>query len=159
MASIVMLAASRTGGMKIGAPRRDSTPPGLQHIEQVRNALVRWNSGTPTIIPEEVHPELELWTVFSAVSGEPYRGMEGLKQWLADIAENFERWEVAFDAFHAAGDDTVVALVTVQLQARESGVEMTQPFAWIVDFTDDQFRMIRSFTDHGEALRAAGLSS
>jgi len=45
-------------------------------VEQVRSALERWNSGTHAVHPDEVHPDLELWTLFSSVSGEPYRGLD-----------------------------------------------------------------------------------
>lgn len=104
---------------------------------------MRWNSGVRPVPLEEVHPELELLTAFGSVGGHVYRGVEGLERWHADIRENFERFEVAADAFYATDDHTVVALLTVRLKARASGLEMTQPFGWIFEFADDRFRRLR----------------
>jgi hypothetical protein len=41
-------------------------------------------------------PDIELYSRFGGFSGEPYRGSDGVRAWLADIQENFERftpWE------------------------------------------------------------------
>jgi len=73
--------------------------------------------------------------------------------------ENFDRWEVSYDGFHPAGEDTVVVLVAVALRTRSSGLEMAQPIAWVVEFADDRFRRIRSFVDHEQALRVPGRGS
>jgi ketosteroid isomerase-like protein len=147
---------SRAEG-EVSVMSTQTTTAARQRIEQVEGALARWNQGLRPVPAEEIHPELELLTAFGSVTGEVYRGAEGLERWHTDIGENFERFDVAADAFHAIDDDTVVALLTVQLKARESGIEMTQPFGWIVDFTEGRFRRLRTFTSHAEALRAAGI--
>src|SRR5438045_7693657 len=57
----------------------------------------------------------------SAVEG-AYRGHEGLRQFLADTAENFEPFEPRFEEVRDLGD-RVLAIGTLGIRARGSGVE------------------------------------
>jgi len=42
-------------------------------------------------------------------------------------------------------------------RGRASGVSVDAPFASVVDFRGGKVSRIRSYLDHGEALRASGL--
>ena len=50
-------------------------------------------------------PDIELYSRFGGFTGEPYRGHDGLRAWLADIQEHFERFDPWLDEARATGDD------------------------------------------------------
>ncbi len=128
------------------------------NADRVRRAIERWNSGDRTVPLDDIHPDVEIRTGISdAFQGEPFRGHEGARQWLAALDENFETWTIVMDEFREQ-EDVVVVLGSVHARGRGSGVELDQQVGWVYEFRDDKMFRLNTYYDHAQALAAVGLS-
>ena len=85
-------------------------------------------------------------------------GHEGMRRFLADTAQTFELFKATYPDLRDLGDGRLLAIGTIRMRGRESGVENDVLSAAIVEFRDG--RML-GYKDHGDrqlALQAAGLS-
>jgi ketosteroid isomerase-like protein len=85
-------------------------------------------------------------------------GHEGMRRFLADTAQTFELFKATYPDLRDLGDGRMLAIGTIRMRGRESGVENDVLSAAIVEFRDG--RML-GYKDHGNrqlALQAAGLS-
>ena len=100
------------------------------NAELVREGFARWQAGDYDSLLDffltNTAADIELHSRFGGFTGEPYRGHDGVRAWLADIQENFERFAPWLDETVAAGDDQVVATGGISFRARESGVDMAE---------------------------------
>jgi ketosteroid isomerase-like protein len=124
-----------------------------ENVEIAKSWIERWNSGERSV-DGEIHPEVE---VVSRFRPQPYRGAEGVRQWIDEIDEQFEQWRIVVDDWRDQGD-YVVALGRLQLQGRTSGVEFNPPMGAIIEVRDGKLFRLRPFASPDEALEAAGLS-
>ena len=122
--------------------------------ERVRRAFERWNAGDHTAPLDEIHPDAEVHTVIGgALSGEKFRGHQGVREWLRGFDENFERWQIEVGEILEEGD-RVVLLGFIRARGRASGVELEQPVGWVFRFRDGKFWRVHTFLSHDEALAA-----
>ncbi len=93
----------------------------------------------------------------TAVEGEVFWGREGIETY-------FERMREAWEEFLSIGSEyrdlgeRVLFIGRVQGRGRGSGVPVDAALGILFDFRGGKISRQRSFLDHGEALRAAGLS-
>jgi ketosteroid isomerase-like protein len=128
-----------------------------ENVAIVREVFELWNAGDRRIRSDYLDPAVELESPLSSVSGEPYRGHAGVEQWIRDVDEQFAEFESHLDAVREV-ENTVVAIGTIQLKGRTSGVALDQPAAWIVRFgADHRVKYMRIYLQVDEALRAVGL--
>lgn len=66
----------------------------------------------------------------------PYRGHEGFRQWVQDIDDQFEVWELHVDEWKAVGGERVFATGQIHARGRGSGVELDQDLTWLFDIRD-----------------------
>jgi ketosteroid isomerase-like protein len=85
---------------------------------------------------DQVHPDFELISPITSVSGEAFRGREGAERWMADIADQFEEFRLVPDDVRASGKQVLV-LGRIHLRGRASGLEMNQEAAWLLQLRDD----------------------
>jgi ketosteroid isomerase-like protein len=124
------------------------------NAQLVRDSFLRWNSGDRESLLENIDQDVEIRVASSQVmGGEPYRGHEGFRKWLAAMEESFEVWEIHPEDFRDHGD-TVVVLGYMHLRGRGSGVELDQETGWIVDIKDRKMVRFQAFLSHAEALAA-----
>jgi ketosteroid isomerase-like protein len=127
----------------------------------VREAFARWEVGDYDLLRDfflaNTTPDVELCSRLAGVGGETYRGHDGVRAWLADIQENFERFTPWQEQVLEAGADRVVAVGGIDFRSRESGVDMNVPWGWIYEFTGRRLRRMLFYGSPGEALEAAGL--
>ena len=128
-----------------------------EDLERVREAFDRWNSGDREVDLETIDPEVELHGPLASTQGAPYRGHEGVRQWLADIDGQFGVWELRVDQWRELEDGRVFGLGSIHARGRGSGVELDQPMAWLFAFRDGKVIRYEAFYDPAEGLRAAGL--
>jgi ketosteroid isomerase-like protein len=86
-------------------------------------------------------------------------GHEGMRRFLADTAQTFEMFKATYPELRDLGDERLLAIGTIRMRGRESGVETDVLSAAIVEFRDG--RML-SYKDHARrelALQVAGLSA
>jgi len=91
----------------------------------------------------------------SAVEG-AYRGHEGMRQFLADNAENFELFEPHFEEVRDLGD-RVLGIGRFRIRARGSGVETAFLVAGIATYREGKLVRWEDFRERHLALEAVGL--
>jgi ketosteroid isomerase-like protein len=132
-----------------------------EEVALVRAGYARWQAGDYhrllDFLLANAAPDIEIYSRFGGFTGAPYRGHDGVRAWLAEIQENFERFEPWVDEAREAGDDQVVATGGISFRARESGVDMAERMGWIYEFTNGQVRRMMFYGSPREALEAAGL--
>ncbi|MGH3992818.1 MAG: nuclear transport factor 2 family protein [Pseudonocardiaceae bacterium] len=130
------------------------------NVELVREAYARWQVSDYDrlldLLLANAAPDVELYSRFGGFSGEPYRGHDGVRAWLADIQENFERFVPWQDEVREAGDDRVVAVGGISFRARESGVDMAERLGWVFEFRNGLLRRMMFYGSPSEALTALG---
>jgi ketosteroid isomerase-like protein len=91
------------------------------------------------------------------VEGGGYRGRDGFEAYLVEIGNTWEELRAVAAEFRDLGDRV---LVRGRMQGRGigSGVPVDAPLGMVFDFRDDKVSRVRTYLDHGEALRAAGLA-
>jgi ketosteroid isomerase-like protein len=85
-------------------------------------------------------------------------GHEGMRRFLADTAQTFELFKATYPDLRDLGDGRMLAIGTIRMRGRESGVENDVLSAAIVEFRDGRMLGYRDLGDRQLALRAAGLS-
>jgi ketosteroid isomerase-like protein len=87
-----------------------------------------------------------------------YHGHDGLRKFCADNAENFDTFQVHIHEVRDLSDDRVLAMGTIHIRGRGSGVETDIPVAGILTFEHGKLTRWEDFRDRRVALEAAGLS-
>ena len=121
-----------------------------ENVEVVREGFAHWNRGDYGFFLDLAAPDIELFSRFATLTGEPYRGHAGMREWIVEIQHNFERFELWLDEVRDLGDE-VLAIGGVHLQARGSGIDMRQRMGWVLEFS-------RRPRDADAVLRPAGRS-
>jgi ketosteroid isomerase-like protein len=125
-------------------------------VELVREGFTRLNRGDYDFFVSNTTTNVELFSRFGSLTGEPYRGHAGVREWMAEMEQNFELFEPWWDELRDLGDK-VLALGGVRFRARGSGVEMNDPMGWVVELHEGRVARIRFYDGPTEALEAAGL--
>ena len=92
----------------------------------------------------------------SATEG-AFVGPEGMRRFLADTAETFDLFKATYPEVRDLGDGRLLAIGTIRMRGRESGVETDVATAAIVEFRDG---VLVRYKDYGKAqlaLKAANL--
>jgi ketosteroid isomerase-like protein len=58
-----------------------------ENAETVREGFPRWNQGNYEFFFESAAPDVELHSRVGSLTGEPYRGHDGIPKWLAEALE------------------------------------------------------------------------
>jgi ketosteroid isomerase-like protein len=129
------------------------------NVQTIKRLVERWNSGDRTPSLDDAHPGIEVHTAIAdAMRGEPFRGHEGVVEWLGGLDETFERWDLDVSEIQERGD-VAVLLGAVHARGRGSGLEFDMPAGIVAEFRDGKVIRITAFRDHDEALMEAGLRS
>jgi ketosteroid isomerase-like protein len=105
---------------------------------------------------DSFHRDAEFIPLRAPIQG-TYRGHDGVREFLADNAENFDLFYPAFESARDLGD-RVLAIGTIRVRGKESGVEVEQPMTLVVTYRDGKIARFEAFGDHRKALQAVGLS-
>lgn len=122
---------------------------GLEFVDAV-------NRGDIDAAVRLVHPDVVFEPLRAATEG-AFAGRDGLKRFLRDTAETFELFRVDYTDIRDLGD-RVLAIGSIRIRGRQSGVETEIPSAAIAEYRDG---LMWRYKDYGEArvaLEAAGLS-
>ena len=121
----------------------------------VRDVYERWNTGDRELDPDEIHPDA---VVYSAMTGDTFRGVDGIKRWMAEIDDQFDEWLLTIDEVRSVSSDRLLVLGGVRFRGRSSGAEFDQPMGWLVDFEADRIASLHNIAGHDAAIEAAGLA-
>jgi ketosteroid isomerase-like protein len=105
-------------------------------------------------IPQFVHPEVVFEPLRSATEG-AYVGYDGMRRFFADTEDMFEIFEPAYPEVRDLGN-CMVAIGSIRIRARGSGVEVDVPSAAVVQYRDGLLWRYKDYGDARAALSAAG---
>jgi ketosteroid isomerase-like protein len=80
-----------------------------------------------------------------------------MRRFLADTAEAFELFKATYADIRDLGDGRLLAIGTIRMRGRVSGVESDVPSAAIAEFRDGRMLRYKDYGDARLALREAGL--
>jgi ketosteroid isomerase-like protein len=128
------------------------------NVQVVREMAARFNRDG--FMPEDLFdPEVELFKIRESPLPGPYRGYEGLREWREGVFEVLEdgRFEID-DLIDVDESDLVIFRVRPLGRARHTGLQIDIPWTAVQWFREGRIRRSESFTNHADALQAAGLS-
>lgn len=129
-----------------------------ENVEIATRGIDAFNRRDVDYIVELATPDFEWFPALpGTVEGSGYRGREGIETYLIEIRDTWEEYRLVADEFRDLGD-RVLMLGRIEGRGSGSGVNVDTPWGGIFDFRGDRIWSVRSYLDHGEALRAAGLS-
>jgi uncharacterized protein (TIGR02246 family) len=101
-------------------------------------------------------PDVEFVTLMTDLEGSLH-GREGIGTFMDNVHATVDDPVFNVEDFRDLGD-AVLALGRIEGRTRHGGVQIAAPLGGIYDFRDGKAWRMRSYPDHDEALRAAGLS-
>jgi ketosteroid isomerase-like protein len=132
-----------------------------QNLALVREGYDLWRTGDYDLLLDflvaNAAPDVEVYSRFGGFSGKPYRGHDGLRAWLTEVQESFDRFEPWVDEVRDAGDDRVLVSGGIRFRARESGIDMAERMGWIYAFRHGRLCRVMFYGSRGEALEAVGM--
>lgn len=132
--------------------------PGSPNEELAWRIVGRWNDGDRDALLELVDPDTELHSRLGELRGKPYVGVEGFKEWIADVDDHFSGFRIIVDELDEAHPGRIVASGSAELRGRGSDLPWVQETVWILEIDEGRLRKMHIYTDREAGLRAAGLS-
>ena len=127
-----------------------------ENVEIVRRVFDAFNRRDIAAFLEFLDPDVEWVPILAVLEGRVYRGHEDIRQWIADLATDWEFFEVYYEELRDLGDRVMVS-GHWRARGRASGVEVENPGTYLYEIKDGKVVSMRTFTDRAEALDAAGL--
>jgi ketosteroid isomerase-like protein len=131
-------------------------PSNRDTVEQV---LQLWNRGEPLsdeAVSPLVHPDVELDMSTRVFNPATYSGLDGFRQFQAEVHEVWAEFRVEPEKLLDIGDQ-VVALVRTVGRGRQSGLEIDDRIAMIFSLRDGRLTALRVDPDPRAALESVGL--
>jgi ketosteroid isomerase-like protein len=101
--------------------------------------------------------EAEFYRLRAQLDGRAYHGHDGLRRFVADVAEEWEEVQFEIEEIRDMGEQGV-GFGRFRARGRASGVELNIPLGWVGIVRNKKIVYSRFFSDPAEALEAAGLS-
>jgi ketosteroid isomerase-like protein len=137
-----------------------------EHVDrfvEVTEVFNRFGAAPEAVDPADVKswigffdPNVQFVPQQAALEG-GYVGHEGVGQWLADLAEHYAGGHMDLPDIRDLGN-RVLALGTLRVTGRGSGIEAEVPVAIMASFRNGLITQFRDYGDKDQALEAAGLS-
>ena len=126
--------------------------------EIVRKALAAFNAGDNDLVLASFDPDVELVTVRAVLEGSEYRGYDGFRRFVADMAEDWDTFHPEPDEVRELGGGRVLVLGHLQARGKASGMEVDSTAAWLCDVREGRITRVRFYKDEQAALEAAGIA-
>lgn len=108
----------------------------------IRDIWRRWNDGERSPEAVDLDPGIEIG---SALAGRLYRGADGVREWIGEIDEQFESWNLGIDELRAIGPGAYIAHGRIVARGRQSGIDLDQPASWLVTLRAGRIARIQNF--------------
>ena len=130
-----------------------------ENVEIVRATMEAFQRRDIEAILAHWHEDAEWRPAISpgGLEGTTYSGHDGLRNWMAELDESWETFDVVEPRFEAVGD-RVLVLARVHARGLSSGAEIDAPLSQVWEFDEGKVRRLTGFVTHAEALEAVGLS-
>ncbi len=102
-------------------------------------------------------PDFEWTTSVMAIEGEVFWGREGIEKYFERMREVWEEFRGFATECRDLGE-RVLWIGRLHGRGRASGIPLDVALDVLYDLRDGKISRMHSYLDHGEALRAAGLS-
>ena len=124
--------------------------------EVVRSAYDAFSRRDPDALVELADPQVEIHTVTGMLVGreEPYKGYQGLREYLRDVSETWDEIELLTHEVHQVSDAKVI--VFGRVRARRELAVIDAPNAWLWEVADGRIRSVRVFGDPQAARELVG---
>jgi ketosteroid isomerase-like protein len=125
-----------------------------EHIDAFLRGVDAINRGDVTAVLDAVHPEVVFEPLRAATEG-AFVGREGMRRFLADTAEMFDLFKAMYTDVRELEDGRLLAIGSIRMRARVSGVETDVPSAAVVQFREGLMLHYKDYGDARVALRVA----
>lgn len=116
---------------------------GAAHDEElIRDVWRRWNEGEREPDSATFTADLE---IHSALAGKRYHGAAGIREWQAEIDEQFDAWRLEIDELHQLAPGAYIGHGGIHARGRHSGVDLDEPASWLIDLRDGRIHRLRNF--------------
>jgi Ketosteroid isomerase-related protein len=124
--------------------------------ELVRQAYKAFSKRDLDALREIADPRIEIHTVTGTIAGrsEPYRGHEGMVEYLRDVGETWDEIELLPTDFHELSQSRLV--VFGRVRARRELAVIDAPNAWLWEVGEGRIRSARVFGDPQSARELLG---
>ena len=103
---------------------------------------------------EFCHPEIEWRPMRASKAGTVYRGHEGVRRAIADVAREFEELRNVPRRIEEVGN-CIVVIGRLVARERSTGVRIDRPAAWLIGVREGQVASMQAFPDGDSAIAAA----
>jgi ketosteroid isomerase-like protein len=131
-------------------------PP--DHIELFLRGVDAINRLDATAVLEILDDDTVFEPLRAATEG-AFIGREGMRRFLGDTAETFDLFKASYADVRDLGDGRLLAIGTIRMRGRGSGVESDVPSAAVAEFRDGTLARYKDYGDARLALQVAGLES
>jgi 2-(1,2-epoxy-1,2-dihydrophenyl)acetyl-CoA isomerase len=129
-------------------------------MDRIRATFEAFGRGdAEAIIAEGVDPNVEFKTAIAPLQapGGVYRGLDGVREWVADVTDAFEDPKAEIDELHDLGDGRYLGSGRYRGRGKESGAEFDIPIAWVWIVHGGLMRRFEAHRDRSAALDSLGL--
>jgi ketosteroid isomerase-like protein len=123
-------------------------------LEIIRAGVAALNRGDVDGVANALDPDVELVPLRAVLDGTVYRGHDGMRRWLADMGEDWTRFELDLQGMRQLKEGQVLVQATMSLRGK-SGVALDSAAAWLCELRGGRVSRIQFFTDADSALAAA----
>jgi ketosteroid isomerase-like protein len=137
-----------------------------RNVEIVREAIVASRSSDLDARNEEDgvarrlalwDPECEYTSVMATLEPATYRGHDGIRRYLSDLAKRWSEWRAEPEEVFDVGPDTVLATFRFRAVGKDSGVPVEARLGSVFVLSRGRLVRGRTYPSRKEALEAAGL--
>lgn len=123
-------------------------------LEIIRAGVAALNRGDVDGVANALDPDVELVPLRAVLDGTVYRGHDGMRRWLADMGEDWTRFELHLQEIRELTGGQVLVQARMSLRGK-SGVALDSPAAWLCELRAGRVSRIQFFTDADSALAGA----
>jgi ketosteroid isomerase-like protein len=129
-----------------------------ENVDTWRRAIAAFNERDVDGVIAALDPDAEFRPLLAGVREAPYRGVAGIREWLAATDEGFEFFRLRIDEIEDLGD-VVLAISEGHAKGRASGAELKRTLVHVARFRDGRCFWWQTFQTRHEALEAVGLGN
>ena len=128
------------------------------NLELAKRVIDAFNRRDVDAIFECVNPDVEWFPAMSVTFGGGLRGREGIESYVREVSDTWEEYRVVGQDFRDLGEDRVLVLSRVEARGAGSGGLVDTEMGQVFDSCDGRIARVRTYLDHGQALKAVGLA-
>jgi ketosteroid isomerase-like protein len=132
-----------------------------ENVEIVRQVITSHHSDDLEAAKEAFlalwDPSCEYIRVTAALEPQTYRGHDGIRRYLSDMADDWAEWRAEADEILDLNQDTVVATTHFHATGKDSGVPVEARLAVVFVFSKGKILRAHTYPSREEALEAVGL--